>query len=202
MSVEKPVGKGPEDPFEKYQKYRVEEVGKDKHEKEEKKHEEEPTPHFGYILLLLLRKIVEYFIHLGGAGISERLASAMRNNLLLLKQSFETLGKEDRSQDVPFINQLSKVWHQTLEASLKFKRSDPFSLSFRNFIKKIQNFPEKEEHTFGYYLTEYTGGKWLPFPYMDLIASLHAQYQNDPTSSPLALWIQEIEGLIGKIHPE
>ncbi len=120
----------------------------------------------------------------------------MKDTLLLLKASFETMMNEDRSQDAQFLKQLSKLWQETLEHSVKLQSQTPWAKQLKQFIKDIESFPENEEHTFGYYLDEFAGQAWLPFPYMELIQKLHHQHELDPPSSLLTRWTQMIEEIL------
>ncbi len=159
-----------------------------------------PLPPGSFILILLWR-ILDYFINLSKHGISNKSEKEVCETLHQLKAFFESMKWEDRSQDVEFLNHLSKIWHRALENSLRFRRTDPFSTAFRSFVKKIQNYPENQEHTLGYYLTEYTGEKWLPFPYLELIQKIYEQYQSDPAGSVLTLWLQELDEIISSLNP-
>jgi hypothetical protein len=205
MTIQNPFG-GPEDPYDKYRKYRVDGVDHEKHEERRKKSfEEEPAKKplpTGSFLLVLMHKLLDYLITLGGHGISDKSEKEVRDDLHLLKGSFESLKWEERSQDVEFLNGLSEIWHRALEDRMRFKQSAAFSAAFRAFVKKIQNYPEGQEHTLGFYLTEYTGEKWLPFPYMELIQRIHEEYQSDPAASALSFWILELEQLIAALNPD
>jgi len=190
MTIQNPVGGSPEDPYEKYKKYDVEGVSHENPEKKKKKFGDEPPKKPlppGSFFLILLHKILDYFISLGS-----RSKRKIGIDLYELKEAFEAMKEEDKSQDVQFLNHLSTIWHHTLEHSLLFKRTDPFSEAFRIFLKKIQNYPEGQDHTLGYYLTEHTKGQWLPFPYMELIQELHEEHQRNPEESKLTLWTREL----------
>jgi hypothetical protein len=180
MTIQNPVGGSPEDPYEKYKKY---DIGNE--EKRGKKFGEEPPKKKlpkGSFFLILLYKILDFLLHLGKSK------SKISGDLSDLKDAFEAMRVEDKSQDIAFLNKLSEIWRHALEHSMSVK-----SDGFRVFVKKIQNYPEGADHTFGYYLTEYTSEEWLPFPYMELIQNLHEEYQRNAEGSALNLWIQELE---------
>lgn len=194
------MGGAPEDPYEKYKKYRIEGVDPDPQKnKQRKKFQEKPLAS-GSFFFILFYKMLDYLISIGGKGLSNKSEKEVRQDLYHLKAAFETMKLEDHSQDIPFLNRLSEIWHHALEISLRFKRTHAFSVAFQSFVRNIQNYPEGEEHTLGYYLSEYTGEKWLPFPYMELIQKIHEQYKSNPTESPLALWIQELDELISSLQ--
>ena len=74
-------------------------------------------------------------------------------------------------------------------------------MKIRTFIKELQHYPEHHEHSLGYYLTEYAGQKWLPFPYMEMIRNLHMYHKKNPENSLLSIWSKEIEEMIQIIKP-
>jgi hypothetical protein len=205
MSIDNPVGGGPQDPYEKYRQYQVDPVEREKHEKgkSEKKLRKGPQPPLSLrsVILIYLHQAIEYLLHLGRGKIAGQSEQAAYDNLQMLKRQFSIMALENRSQDIEFLNNLARIWHQILELSVLFKRTDAFSIAFRSFVKKVQKYPENQEHTFGYYLNEYTGEKWLPFPYMELVQTIHEQYLDNPETSDLGLWIREIDQLMAAIHP-
>lgn len=103
----------------------------------------------------------------------------------------ETMMREDRSQDSQFLKRLSGIWQEVLEGSLNIQ-----SKSLKRLIRDVESFPEDEEHTFGYYLEEFAGQTWLPFPYMELIHNLHHHHELDPSSSLLTRWTGMIEEIL------
>ncbi len=108
---------------------------------------------------------------------------------------------EDRSQDTAYLNRLSILWNQLLEDVLRFRRQTPLSIQMRSFIKEFQRYPALHEHSLGYYLTEYAGQKWLPFPYLEMIHKLYAMHQKNPESSLLAKWTNDLESMIQILAP-
>lgn len=191
-----PVG-GPIDPFDK--KLRVEPIEEDKLAKN--KREKEPDSEIteeklavASSLLQMFRKTVDSFLEASESA--EPSAKNATENLLLLKKAFETLKKEDRSEDAPFLNELSKIWHHVLEDALHFQGTTALAEHFKTLVRKIQNFPQNQTHTLGYYLAEYAGQKWIPFPYMELIANIHSEHEKSPPYSALNQWTQLIDEII------
>ena len=72
-------------------------------------------------------------------------------------------------------------------------------LFLKILMQKIQHYPEYEEHTFGYYLTEYAGQKWIPFPYMEMVQKIHSEHMKNPKGSALTEWTNLIDELLSKI---
>ena len=112
------------------------------------------------------------------------------------------MGKPKRSRNsYRFLNSLSNLWHQMLEDVLRFRRQTALSVKMRTFIREFQHYPENQEHSLGYYLTEYAGQKWLPFPYMEMISRLYANHKKNPQTSLLTRWSSELEALIQMLKP-
>ncbi len=192
-SYQNPVG-GSRDP---YEKLRVEPIEEDKLTKEDRPKrpaEEAPPEKVGTLAYLLqtLRNVVTFFL-VAPQGAASR---EMRDTLLLLKASFEILKREDRSQDIGFLNKLSHIWLEVLEGALHPHRDSPIAEKTKSLIKKIQHYPERHPHTLGYYLSEYAGQKWIPFPYMELIQKLHLDHEKNPPLSALTEWTSLIDGIL------
>jgi hypothetical protein len=173
MGIHNPVGGGPKDPYEEYRKALEK-------EKQDKETPEEPKKSLFPIaqIILWIQKILYRLIHP---------ASGLKEHLTELKSMFQTLQKEDRSDDVDFSARLSKIWIQILDDYQHRNKTDP---TLKAFIKTIQSYPEGQENTLGYYLSETVGQGWLPFPYIELIQKLHFEPVH------LTLWIGQLDELI------
>jgi len=187
-------GVGPEpDPIGKY--YRVEEIERLRLDRERRGEPPEPPDgqklSFGAFFMVLLDKAVNFLIRAAQKGVRSAGTETARGTLLLMKAAFETMMREDRSQDAQFLKKLSHLWLEILEESIALQ-----SKPLKRLIKDIESYPEDEEHTFGYYLDEFAGQNWLPFPYMELIKKLHRQHELDPASSLLTRWTRMIEELL------
>lgn len=201
MSSSRGVGSEP-DPLEGY--YRVEEIERLRWEDQKRNRgggppNEPPDDNRGFaaFVLLFVEKALDYIkqsIRKGGGAATQEPA---RENLSLIKAAFETMMREDRSQDAQFLKQLSTLWQETLSHSIELVQM-PWTKQLKRLIKDIESYPENEEHTFGYYLDEYAGQKWLPFPYMELIQTLHHQHELDPSSSLLTRWTRMIEEILNR----
>lgn len=191
MSIDNPVGGHSKDPYERYR------VAREAQEREE--HSPEPPnkkPHLAARLLALIKKTLESLLKMTHRGENGEQEIPLQENLFNLKSAFNVLKREDRHQDVPFLNQLSDTWHRLLEQSLRYRRGDPIYAPLQDFLFDIQNYPPSVEHSFAYYLTEYTGQQWLPFPYMDLIQKIHLDHQTNPKESALQRWTTQLDLLL------
>ena len=199
MTIQNPIGGKPEDP---YEKYRVARLDADKRAKEEKEKKEEMKPTssaFIAFFLYVLHRFLDLFEDVSGKALSSRDERDVRDNLLQIKILLEAMKQGDRSQDAPFLNRFSKLWHQALEDTLRFRKETPLADQFKEFIKDIDSYPGDQEYSLGYYLSEHARQKWLPFPYMDLILKIHNDHKKDPDSSALARWIREVDTLLNKM---
>lgn len=196
-SYQNPVGKG--DP---YDKYRVEPVGERQSKREGQGPPDDKPPKervkFALYVLNLFKRAVDFFLDKNALGAESK--STSKTHLHQLKKSFEILKNEDRSEDVKFLNSLSDTWMQLLEESLYFE-NDKVEAKFRLLVKEIQSYPENETHSFGYYLSEYAGQKWVPFPYMELIQKIHNEHMKNPMGSSLSKWTQIIDDINLLLNP-
>jgi len=191
-SYQNPVG-GP-DP---YEKYRVDAVG-EKQNKRDPQEEAPPKENQGVAshILQILRSAVDYFLQRHADSTQDEVHA--RENFLNLKTFFETMQSENRSQDLDFLNGLSKSWNKAIEESLNLHEAAGHQ--FKALVKKILHYPENQSHTLGYYLTEYAGQKWVPFPYMELIAKIHSEHEKNPSSSPLTEWVLQLNEVISLLN--
>ncbi|PIS02637.1 MAG: hypothetical protein COT85_04265 [Chlamydiae bacterium CG10_big_fil_rev_8_21_14_0_10_42_34] len=201
-SIQNPVGRGPRDPLEPTR--RVDPVSEDKrnrHNRPQKPNSGPPDEKFGIFAFLLqaFNQLVEFVLEKSGSFKSSE--TQANKNLQALKSLFEILKIEDRSQDLQFLGELSTIWRQILEDSLHFK-NDFISPLFKKLINNIQRYPENLPHTFGYYLSEYADQKWIPFPYMELIQTIHTEHTKNPTSSLLNEWTSIIDEIALLLKPE
>jgi hypothetical protein len=196
-------GVGPEqDPLERY--YRVEEIERVLWEEEKKGSKGPPEPPDGggvkpgwaAFFALLLDHVIGFIKQAIQRGISTAAAEPVREDLVMLKAAFEIMKLEDRSQDAPFLKNLSKLWLNVLEHSIRLQTKGSLGQQLKALIKNIESYPEKATHTFGYYLDEFAGQKWLPFPYMELIQEMHHLHSLDPGSSLLTRWTKMIEEIL------
>lgn len=206
-SSNNPIGSNPnpKDPFEPY---RVDPIPADKKSKEDSNTSSEtPAPPYtslGSYLLALVHKFINFLISLS----QSKKESNPKNktfaitHLILFRTELERLKSSDLSQNSGYLNHLCDLWHAVLDDSLSVNRNDPIASLLYKFIKQIDSYPQSGEYSFGYYLTEYAGQKWLPFPYIELVQKIYALHQQHPETSPLTLWIHEIDSIILLFDPD
>lgn len=125
------------------------------------------------------------------------------------KKLLSNLGEEDLSQNALFAQSLSEQWLKIKEDFNKIqiieRKGSNKVASFRRVIDAINHYPQHVDHSFGYYLLEQAGRDWLPFPFIEILLTLHLEYQKKRETSSLRHWIfliEEVEKEIrGKIPP-
>src|SRR5690606_20457287 len=188
MSFQNPVG-GVPDPF----SYRAEGTQRNR-SRSGGPPEEPPEDHKGLIGLLIEKIRSKINALLEWCGSTSFGKGSFKENLIRLKTSLDLLKNEDRSQDIHFLSDLSQSWNQAVAESLEY--NEEASFIFKLFVKKIMHYPENQSHTFGYYLTEYAGQKWIPFPYMDLVQKIHTEHEKNPDTSALTEWTRLLSDAI------
>lgn len=191
----------PPHPPDPYERYRVEEIQKDKQEKagwDRKPQIPEKESGIGAHLLSMLRKFVDWF-----QGARKKLpaseAENIKKHLAVFKEILEILKEEDRSQETFFLNNFANTWHLLLDDALQLRKTAPLADRYLSFIQDVESYPEKTEHSLGYYLMEYKGQRWLPFPFMELVQKLHLDHKKNPKESKLTSWTTQIDSLIAEL---
>lgn len=158
----------------------------------------ESSPGFEAIALNAMKKIIDLFTLSTERTISQAEQTFIEDDLKKLRDDFEKLKKIDFSQNPPFLNSLSLTWHDFLKnyKNLYANSTSPMHQKIEKLIHSISSYPETAENNMGYYLSEYAGETWLPFPYMDILQKLHQEQGDD---SHLNQWIDLINDIISDI---
>ncbi len=146
------------------------------------------------LLSLLHARIQKFLIKQEGS-----LAKDLFGTLEHIKKLLETLMKEDASQNYLFAEDLSKHWHliiRYVEEDSRNKRTPPYLEPLKKWIQIVDTYPEDNDHSLGYYLTRFTGEKWLPFPFMELLYNLHEEALLHKEKSVLSTWIATLSSLL------
>ncbi|MBP9841481.1 MAG: hypothetical protein KBC64_03540 [Simkaniaceae bacterium] len=133
------------------------------------------------------------------------LKGAIRSDPLLpllkrLHNQLKELTEINQSQNISYSLALTLIWNELLQQYSLAKSGkqtstlpldDVFSL-----IQQIQNYPQEAKYSLGYYLSEYAGKSWFPFPYIELLAKLHQDHIETPIHSHLQKWLNLLEKLV------
>ena len=66
-------------------------------------------------------------------------------------------------------------------------------------MHEINTYPKNSEFSLGFYLSEFAGYKWIPFPYINMLKDLHIEVQKKKENSHLSKWISTLNDLLEKI---
>jgi hypothetical protein len=131
------------------------------------------------------------------------------DSLYLAVQAFsqllEKLKKENISEDSRFTEELSHLWlilneHASSDGQERYPPL--YYPKLKSFLQTLIRYPEKSDHTFGYYLNHYAGEKWLPFPFMDLLSKLHEDHIVLKSKSTLSLWVFSLTTILNMLVEE
>lgn len=140
-------------------------------------------------------------------GIKKNANTLSNEELITLLQTMKTLFNrlktENLSESSPFARELSDCWHSLLHMgdyktpSLK-KGTSLEKIEF--LFTMIRSYPEGGDHSLGYYLSKYTGDKWLPFPFMELLKNLHEDAIIQKEKSFLDKWTVTLTDIINSLQ--
>jgi len=148
-------------------------------------------------LCAYVRKIALVLASRPVAGSKSALADELELELTALKNVLAELTKKDVSRDADYAQHLSQVWHQLIDSFtfIEFlgRKKSGISLQLKTLVETFYRYPVRQEHSFGYYMTEFAGKKWLPFPFMEQLHLLHEDYMSHQKESQLHHWISSID---------
>ena len=124
-------------------------------------------------------------------------------DLFAFRKLLQILSQEDQSNNPEFTLQLSELWHNLLDdfnhVELLERKSPKKVAPFKKLLNKVKDFPANQDHRLGYYLTEYVGKEWLPFPYMEILRKLHKDYQANPAQNAIQEWLVLIDEVVAQL---
>lgn len=190
----------PKDPYEDINAERVEREKFEKEkERERQRKKKSKLSFFLWIqMMLFFKKLTQIFMP--AKQISKaKPYEALIVHLEKVKDIFEKLKTIDFSEDMQYLQYFSDSWHEFLEDASKIKKDVSFYPFLEKFIHHVQYYPKSAEHSLGYYLGEFAGSEWVPFPFMELLKKLHQDHLTSPHSSTLKIWTEALNDLLFKI---
>lgn len=186
-----------------YEEIRVNPIEKDKKGKEEP-YKGLPTSAAKPLVLGSLVSYFKKFLNLFfGKGKSPLLffdQQQMLEDVAAFKKLLQILSQDDQSHNPEFTQQLSELWHNLLDdcnSILANSESAPSNLvKLKVFIDEMYHFPPGEDHTLGYYFTEYAGKDWIPFPFMEILQHLHEECTDSPQKAVLIRWLDNLTDIL------
>ena len=188
---------GPEDP---YGKIRVNEVQKDASEEDLSKRV--PLSQKKSMSVIKLVHVLQKFVSLfqrKSEKQSSRTHEMITTDLAHLVQTLDELKLEDLSGDIEFMIRLSTAWHQFLRDLKKYKGFPEIYTEMIYFKTLIDDYTGTQDYSLSYYLDEFAGKGWIPFPCVDILKSLYAEHHQNPTHSHLKKWTTSIQKIIHHI---
>lgn len=126
----------------------------------------------------------------------------LASDALAFRELLLHLANEDLSHNPDFTQKLGQLWHNLLDDcnSHELRRAPASGTEekVKFFIDRVKSYPSGADHTLGYYLTEYAGKDWIPFPFMELLQSLYKEHHANPASSTLQNWISLLNTVVSK----
>lgn len=113
-------------------------------------------------------------------------------DVLEIRDILHLLKDQDQSENAQFSQCFSEVWHRMTEYCdlvISFREETAINLdALEKFIDSVKNYPPNEEHSLGFYLSEYAGKDWLPFPFMEILKKVHTDFIVNREDSYLERW--------------
>jgi len=119
------------------------------------------------------------------------------------KKILEKLSQKDLSNSADYAIELSDIWANLIEdfdtIEILERKNLQDVATFREMMDLIKNYPPDSEHHFGYYLLQHAGKDWLPFPFMEMLETLHKEHITTPETSSLTEWLKLIDKVIANL---
>jgi hypothetical protein len=196
---QKPIHRNDPDP---YGQIRVNEI------QEDKKGRDEPYPELPLqpkslklaVLVSFFKKFLDLLPFKKRAEYLVLEEQKMFEDVVSFRKLLQILALEDQSHNPEFTQQLSELWHNLIDDCNMIRGNPPNlpeSLSqLKNFMSDLSNYPPNADHSLGYYFAESAGQDWIPFPFMELLQSLHKESLYNPPDATLARWIAALTNVL------
>ena len=181
---------------------RVEKLKADKESAEELA-KKNPTALLMACLCAYVRKTALFLASRPLAGQKSALAGELELELSALKKALVQLSKEDVSRNPDYAQDLSQVWHQLLDSInlvefLERKKNDVL-LQLKTLIDTFEHYPPRQPRSLAFYMTEFAGKEWLPFPFMEQLHQLYEDHLANKKESQLSHWISSIDLILSNL---
>lgn len=124
----------------------------------------------------------------------------MLEDVAAFKKLLQILSQNDESHIPEYTQQLSGLWHNLLDdcnSILATSAAAPSNLvKLKAFVDEMYHYPLEEDHTLGYYFTEYAGKDWIPFPFMKILQHLHEECTDSPQTATLIKWLDTLTDIL------
>ncbi|NGX33904.1 MAG: hypothetical protein K1060chlam1_00246 [Candidatus Anoxychlamydiales bacterium] len=121
----------------------------------------------------------------------------LHKEILTIKKSLKSLKDTNLCQDSEFLNYFAFVWMKFLrDYDFYVLKNEKATKLIKKIIDEVNEYPKNAEFTLGYYISEFAGYQWVPFPYMEMLQNLHLEDKKDSVNSHLSHWISIIDELL------
>lgn len=189
----------PIDPFEHVKVQKTEAIGQDEEAKTPLVQKPVIKKMFLYLALLkILSNLLKIFR--SPQKPKELDQTPIHQEIQSLKSSLDALKEDDLCQNTQFMNFFAFIWMKLLKdyPNYFFKNAEITSL-INKLIQETNSYPKNSDFTLGYYISEFAGYKWIPFPYMEILRNLHLEHKKDPENSHLTLWTDLLDKILSKV---
>jgi hypothetical protein len=92
------------------------------------------------------------------------------------------------------LNKLAFKWLEFIDSYNLLNEEQKLHIkALEPFVNEVYSYPKDAPYSLGYYLTEHAGYKWIPAPFMEILLSLHFEYQKNKENSLLQKWIKTLD---------
>lgn len=121
----------------------------------------------------------------------------LHKEILTIKNSLQSLKEKNLCQDPQFLNYFAYIWMKFLkDYDYYVLKNEKATELIKKIINEVNIYPKNAEFSLGYYISEFAGYQWIPFPYMEMLQKLHLEDKQDPINSHLSHWISIIDELL------
>ncbi len=137
---------------------------------------------------------------------SKKLRINLKKTCDTLIELFSNLMQHDNSHNSKFSYELSITWQQLYQINTELSQFATYKKTTKEkidtLITSVHSYPNHEEFSLGYYLSEGSGETWTPFPLLKILQKLHLLAQDGSHSNPLSDWIDQLHDIINAISSD
>lgn len=143
-------------------------------------------------------KILSSFLNRLSKQIPKSLdGTPLHKEIVTIKKSLLSLKEKNLCQDKDFLNHFAFIWMKFLkDYDYYVLKNEKATDLIKKIIDEVNEYPKNSEFSLGYYISEFAGYQWVPFPYMEMLQNLHLENKKDPINSHLSKWISIIDQLL------
>lgn len=99
-------------------------------------------------------------------------------------------------KEIEFLSEMSFTWNQI--RAILAKNPSLVDKKIHHILEDIHAYSCNSPYTFGYYLSEQVGEKWIPFPFLEMLQNLYDDHQTHQEKSLLHSWISKLQSVVDK----